>query len=441
MRIPGILLISILFWQSADALPSYARQTGMGCSACHVGGMGPQLTPFGQNFKIGGYTLRKNDSFVLPLSGMLVASYEHTAKELPGPAGPHDGTNDNVDLQEASLFAAGAFTDHIGSFAQVTYSDIDRLVTLDNVDVRYANGTELFGETTTIGVSLNNNPGLQDPWNAIPAWRFPYTSSELAPAPGAATIIDGGLEHQVIGASAYMFRDQHVYVELGGYQSLSQEFLEHTNVDIDVGQLAGTAPYWRLAYNSMISNQVLMVGIFGFNAALYPDQHSGPRNYYNDMGVDMSYQQPISSEHLITFAGAFVHEKQKLDYSVSNGDSGRDTLQLNELNLNASYYYQNTYGLRLGYFRTGGTGDNILYAPSPLDGSRNGKPDSRGYILQADWTPFGKQGSWGAPWANVRIGIQYVDYLQFNGARNNYDGFGRNANDNNTVYIFVRTTL
>ena len=38
------------------ALPSFARQTGQRCAACHVGGNWPQLTPWGRFFKLAGYT-------------------------------------------------------------------------------------------------------------------------------------------------------------------------------------------------------------------------------------------------------------------------------------------------------------------------------------------------------------------------------------------------
>ncbi|MEY2843118.1 MAG: hypothetical protein RI920_1155, partial [Pseudomonadota bacterium] len=31
----------------AHAVPSFARQTGQDCAACHVGAFGPQLTPYG----------------------------------------------------------------------------------------------------------------------------------------------------------------------------------------------------------------------------------------------------------------------------------------------------------------------------------------------------------------------------------------------------------
>ena len=40
---------------SARAVPSFARQTGMACEACHT--VFPELTPFGRNFKLHAYTI------------------------------------------------------------------------------------------------------------------------------------------------------------------------------------------------------------------------------------------------------------------------------------------------------------------------------------------------------------------------------------------------
>src|SRR5580700_8900557 len=53
----SIFVVALLAPQESQALPSYARQTGLGCGVCHT--EFPQLTPFGRRFKIGGYTLRK----------------------------------------------------------------------------------------------------------------------------------------------------------------------------------------------------------------------------------------------------------------------------------------------------------------------------------------------------------------------------------------------
>ncbi len=38
------------------------------------------------------------------------------------------------------------------------------------------------------------------------------------------------------------------------------------------------------------------------------------------------------------------------------------------------------------------------------------------------------------PWQNVRLSAQYTAYTKFNGGTTNYDGFGRNASWNNTLY-------
>jgi hypothetical protein len=37
----------------------------------------------------------------------------------------------------------------------------------------------------------------------------------------------------------------------------------------------------------------------------------------------------------------------------------------------------------------------------------------------------------------MRLGLQYTGYTRFNGASNNYDGFGRDASDNSTLFSFI----
>ena len=80
----------------ASAVPSFARQTGMACAACHT--VFPELTPFGREFKLNGYVLDNirqvtgidtSDRQTLainsipPVSAMLQVSYTHTSKALP----------------------------------------------------------------------------------------------------------------------------------------------------------------------------------------------------------------------------------------------------------------------------------------------------------------------------------------------------------------------
>src|ERR1700689_5134488 len=93
------LILTGLTATRAAAVPAFAVQTGQPCSGCHVGGFGPQLTPFGREFKLGGYTCRTN-SFNLPFSAMACASYINTQKGQPTPPASSFRDNDNFALDQ-----------------------------------------------------------------------------------------------------------------------------------------------------------------------------------------------------------------------------------------------------------------------------------------------------------------------------------------------------
>jgi hypothetical protein len=41
----------------------------------------------------------------------------------------------------------------------------------------------------------------------------------------------------------------------------------------------------------------------------------------------------------------------------------------------------------------------------------------------------------------VRLGLQYTGFLRFNGASSNYDGAGRSASQNNSLFLFLWMAL
>src|SRR5579871_4979560 len=86
--------IGLIAATPAAAVPSFAAQTGRPCEACHVGGLGPQLTPFGREFKLHGYTAR-TVSFNVPFAAFIQNSYTHTQKAQE-PAPSPFAANDNV---------------------------------------------------------------------------------------------------------------------------------------------------------------------------------------------------------------------------------------------------------------------------------------------------------------------------------------------------------
>ena len=423
----------------AQAVPSYGRQTGAECAACHVGAFGPQLTPYGIRFKIGGYTDTDGKDGKVPLSAMLVGNWTRTSKDVSeGDKVENGKTNNNAALQEASVFLAGRLSEHVGAFVQATYSGVERKTALDQVDVRYVRNFQLGGKDATVGLSLNSNPTLTDPFNTLAQWRFPYTSSDFNAGFGPSPMVEG-LGGSVMGANAYAFLDDSIYGEFGLYNSMSRRGLDLFNAG-DAGKLKGMASYGRLAWFKDRKRDNFHVGLFGLSAAMQPDRTDlGTADNFRDFGIDAAYQFLGNREHVFTLTSSYVKEWQKLNYTFGNlaeADNLRQTL--NQFRAAGSYHYRQTWGATAGVFSTRGTADTTLFGSS-----LTGTPNTSGYMLQADWTPWGKESSWGAPWANVRLGVQYTGYNRFMGGKEylDADGNSRRARDNNTLTFFVWTSI
>src|SRR5271167_1629851 len=211
-----LLLVALAIGPSARpavALPLYARQTGQPCATCHTAFL--ELTPFGRRFKLGGYTLGGGDWNGPPFVVMLQPTFTNTQGAQPGGAAPGFGVNNDFVMQQMSLFTGGAFTENSGAFIQGTWDGVTHNFSWDNTDIRFAKSINLNGHTLLWGVTTNNNPTVQDVWNTIPAWSFPYISSQLAPMPTAKTFVEQVYAQQVVGLSSYAFLDDLFYLEFG----------------------------------------------------------------------------------------------------------------------------------------------------------------------------------------------------------------------------------
>jgi hypothetical protein len=433
----AIVLTALAAWcigsGRAAAVPSFAVQTGLQCSACHVGGFGPQLTPMGREFKLHGYTSRTKD-FNLPFSAMAQASYVHTAKDQASPPADHYDVNDNVSIDQVSLFIAGGIGSHFGMFSQTTYDGVGRSFSWDNTDLRAVTTVSLKGADTVLGLSLNNNPGVQDAWNTLPAWGFPYTTSALAPSPSTAPMIDGGFAQNVIGLTAYALIEDRFYLEAGAYGSMSPGFLKAVGVDPgETSRVHGLAPYARVAYQKNYGLQNFEVGAFGLWSHVYPgrDESAGTTDAFEDMGVDGSFQKFFADHSVITAQARYTHERQQLRASAILGNAANVDNTVEEIAADLSYYWKNKVGLTVGPFDTWGSPDAVIYS-----GNRVLKPDSDGVMVQLDGTPWGDGGGPFGQRFNMRVGVQYTFYGRFEGASHNYDGLGHNASDNNTLRVF-----
>jgi len=443
-------LVLLLGSPAAWAIPSFARQTKLACNACHT--QFPELNAFGREFKLNGYVLRNIDGLEqktssgrkdldLPLfsllSMMFQTSLTQTARSQTDLAGTLGRVqNGTVQFpQQVSLFYGGEFTDHIGGFTQFTYTPGAGTFGIDNTDIRYADHTVWMEKRLVYGISINNNPTVQDIWNSAPAWKFPYISSAIAPVPAAAPLIDGGLAQKVVGLTGYAMWDDLIYAEAGVYRSAPQGIgnspLNGNNAS---NVITDTAPYWRLGLQKQVENQYFMIGTFGLVASLFPGQGapggalplSGPSNRFTDVGIDANYQLMLGDNSLTAHA-SWIHETQHYSGSfVELGGAGNSWDALDNFQLATTFHWGSRWSFTAAPFLTFGNKDAVLYTAAPITGSRTGRPDSEGLTLEVDFNA----------WRNARLGLQYVAYFEFNGAHSNYDGFGRNASANNTIYLF-----
>jgi hypothetical protein len=99
----------------------------------------------------------------------------------------HFNVNNNVAFDATSIFIAGRVTDNTGGFIQLTYSDIPNAFHVDNTDLRpYTTVFSAFGKDLRVGLSVNNNPTVQDPYirplpGGIPSSRRAWRPRRLQP--------------------------------------------------------------------------------------------------------------------------------------------------------------------------------------------------------------------------------------------------------------------
>jgi len=431
----AVMALGLLGSSSAMAITSYARQTGLPCSSCHT--IPPELTPFGRAFKLNGYTMTGmpqitakpahqeaglNLNRYMPIAAFIQFSNAGTNRPQPGTE------NWNFEFpQSASLFLAGAISDHVGSFIQVTYDAQADHFSWDNTDLRYANRRNFAGKDLVYGLTFDNNPTVEDLWNDTPAWGFPWVSPNQTPTPMAGTLIDGGLAQDVAGVGAYAMWNDHLYGAASLYRSAHIGNAQ-PNAGVGYGiNIRGTAPYWRFAWQQTMGNNYLEVGTFGMHAASSPEAITGPEDFYTDVAADAQYERvlPSLNNNTISVHSTYIHESTNLQATYGLGGAAMPNHDLNTFKLDGTYHFRNKYGATVGYFNTWGTADPLLYAQSPISGSGTGNPGSDGYTLQVAY--------W--PWQNIDFTAQYTGYLKFNGGTTNYDAAGRNASDNNATYF------
>lgn len=482
IALAALLVLGFMSALPAQALPLFARQTGMACLACHT--VYPELTHMGRMFKLNGYQLDNGKDLqyieddgelrlglpAIPnLALFIMTSYTSLGKALPDSAilGAHSLSSAINFPQQVSLLYGGKIAPHFGAFAQVTYDDAVNTFQIDNTDFRFANQWVLPNKTPlTLGVSINNNPSVEDPYNTTPAFGFVYLPPETFVPSVATPLVEAVTAYQVAGPIFYALWNEQLYAAVGFYREARNGSNSPGSpitgapgpADSQTANVVeGDNPYWRLSYEYDIDRYALMVGTYGLHFKLYPGLAtgtplSGPTNNYTDIAGDFQFQF-IGETNTATLKGTYVKENQSLDASFAAGASAaHDWLSYSSIDF--TYWYKRTYGFDVGYISIKGSTDPLAYPAAPtLCAAGTCNPFAVPSITATTpgAIPVGVTNSFNSnpttdsvvgeiyyhPWLNVKIGLQYTHYLKFDGAQNNYDGMGRNASNNDTTYLYM----
>jgi hypothetical protein len=474
------LLLVLAMPGVTQAVPAFARQTGQNCVACHAGGQFPELTPYGRLFKLTGYTIGER---TIPLSVMGVMSYAKVRDTTKSDDRAADFQKHATPLfATGSVFLAGKATDNIGAFVQVTYDNYAGQALsadggagrfqghsgADNMDFRYADHFIDASRDLIVGLSVNNNPSISDPWNSVPTW-MQYTPNA---SPTSHQFVDGafpgfGAGGNIAGVTAYGYWNRTLYGEFGFYGSARHalSFMSAGTAYIDKTRLGGTNPYWRLAYSREWGAHNFMVGASGMVAHVFDagsdTSDPGNRGRFRNLGFDSQYQY-LLDPHAVTAQLSFMRQVTNYSQTALNDfvptyfqadgtlvGPANPSDATNAFRAKLSYVYQAKYGGSVAFFNVHGT-SNPLNQSSGFDaaagglittndpnatgitstrvtGNLSGNPATRGFNYEGFWTPA----------QYVRVGVQYTAYNKFNGASSNYDGFGRNPRDNNTLRFYI----
>jgi hypothetical protein len=411
-----------------------------------VGAFGPQLKPYGRDFKLYGYTASDGEKHLPGIAITMQSSLSHVEGSYN--SGTYTPTSNSTLLdQQVSAYFGGHITEESGAFVQVTYEPQGGGSNAgnwhwDNMDVRYAHLTRLGGKDLVVGATVNNAPTMQDLWNSTPIWAYPYNgpSQSNAGSPAATSLLNNTLQQNAIGAGLYAMWNDTIYVEATAYKGLGGRALTAlgTRPGSSPDNYPDVMPYWRVALQHDSENHNVEIGALGLTGSRYPagDRQYGAKDRFRDHAFDFNYQYKGSDTHYISAHAYYEIEDMDLNYSFANGSASNPTNQLKTLRADVSYSYENRITPTIGYFHTVGSSDPTYWSGSGLGGSTVGaalfdpsaaSPNSRGFVAELAYVFLGQAKS-SPQWANARLSLQWYAFQQ-------YDGLTAGAGDHNTLYL------
>lgn len=363
--------LPLLTADKSFAVPSFARQTGRPCSGCHT--VWPRLNITGREFKVTGYTDIADDTKrvqgdrldLLRFVPLSISIISFPFQKVSG----EDG--ETLIPDEVAIFYAGRITPNIGAFIEPVWSRDGGDFELEFAKL---NAAMRVGPGNTIGLVLGKmDAGGADPFNTI---RF--TAYHTVNSPGifsqerasgdffqfGSTDNQGAVVNGEFRVSRYL-----VYAAMGvfrGHESTDPvDFYARINGETFIGGLHDIA-----------------LGGFVYSGREEYDDPLGGR-YKSDVlraGADLQYQIE-SGPHIIDAVAVYMGGKDKDLDGVSGNDVSFDGFYGE-----ASYFYQRTYGVTIGYDYMASDDDDSL--------------DKNGWVFNVSCLP----------WLNTKLALEYSNF-------------------------------
>lgn len=407
---------------SANAVPSYARQLGKPCTACHT--MWPNLNQYGRQFKVKAYTdvdpqwemINKDNMNMMktfPVSArvLMYPQIREDNSNPSAPAGTALGTpnkgQEGTNFDQVALFLATRFSDYAGIFtAAEADSDATTNATFVVPTLKVAfqmplgGGGGGAGESSTQGgtlglVAFKGISTSADPFNSL-GGRDRDLSWQAESAP---FILDSGWTFKSdngdnVGAVVHgYFIGYRLYAAIGTMRGGTAD-----NVATGTNQ-ASTDPndfYYRIAWDQKLPNGAVTIGAQyydgkqritmipgGLGLLPAPYDTKVKRSY-----IDLSLEQNFGEDHLFEVQALFGNGKET---NVFGGDEER---KFKGSYVQASYFYDRQYGV-VASVNGVKYQDGLITEP---DGS-SGVDKKEAWLVSVDYLP----------WLNAKLALQYAN--------------------------------
>ncbi|MCL4558388.1 MAG: hypothetical protein M1491_07135 [Deltaproteobacteria bacterium] len=455
-----VSLLSIVFMglpESAQAIPSYARQTGFACDICHT--VYPHLTPFGREFKMHGYVMDTAECVEVKgstkmcgvdinripmVSARIVSMWSNQAGGDNGavprgvttagqgfmsfPSGYNDTETLNL-IGDSSIYFGGKIAPYMGTFLEFTgINDEGGNLGLGAVDFAIAApDTMVGGKSFIYGIRGVDDVFTGDPTNSLGMWGL---TSQLMGMSTHNTLYDPN-RAMVEGSEIYGmwgdFSDGGIFGTVGLYHPTGSQTagsfvqagiagsgkLNTSKVDEAV-RLAYFFPKYGNLYAEIGAS-----GYFGKEGMMAPTTSTiaNPNytdNYYN-VGIDLQVQY-IGDENLAELFAIYQNQNDSSFYGqdmysgTDYGTSGT-SVQRSGFGLMADYYYERTYGVYVKYL--------------DQSSSKVRDMDVNGTIIGLSWYP----------WENVQLMIEQALFGTYNPGLAQYGSTSLAASDFNVTSI------